>query len=60
MSIKTASDPGLIRLNWLPSNTRSFKGFPRRWAAGLDPDGLALHPGGYVGGELRDAGSAQG
>jgi hypothetical protein len=27
LSITTASDPGLIRLNWLPWNTATFKGF---------------------------------
>jgi hypothetical protein len=41
LSITTASDPGLIRLNWLPWNTATFQGFPRRWAAGQERAGPA-------------------
>ena len=34
--------PRLIRLNWLPWNPATFRGFPRRWAAGQEARGLIL------------------
>src|SRR5262249_32248635 len=51
LSIRTASDPWLIRLNGLSWNAATSRSFPGRWAAGQRAQGLILVPNGCARGD---------